>query len=356
MSDAQKIRILSIDGGGIRGIIPASVLTHLESRLQIITGKSSTRIADHFDYVAGTSTGGIIALGLLTPAKNNPQRPRYRAQKLLDLYVEHGDEVFDTSFWSFINKARGIFDERYSADGLETLLKSYFENTRLKQLIRPCVIPTYMIDGMERTSAGKPKHKTAEPFFFRSHRAQEESATKYDFFVRDAARATSAAPTYFEPARVYSKDKQSWYALVDGGLYANDPTMVALTDVLAGESGADDPHVEDVAILSLGTGAAPVSFPYADAVDWGYLSWAGPAINMAMRGSLQTVHFQLSNLFKNIGSGGQYLRVNPKLSNDNDAMDDAREQNIDALKKVGKETIKKYEARIDSFIEKHLVA
>ena len=355
----KAVRILSLDGGGIRGIIPASVLTLFEARLQALSKKPSARIADYFDYVAGTSTGGIIAAGLLTPKSKNSKRPKFTARKLLDFYTNHGDEVFSTSFWGFASKARGMFDERHNVEGLERLLKSYFGDTRLEDLLRPCVIPTYMIDGRELSKSGKRITKMAQPFFFRQQRlanlSSKDRSGNYRFLVRDAARATSAAPTFFEPARIYTRDKKSWYALVDGGLYANDPAMVALTDVLSGASGIADPHLDDIAIFSLGTGVSPVRFDYIDAMDWGYLSWAAPAISMAMRGSSQTVNFQLKNLYKNAANASQYLRINPAIPKSNDDMDDARKENVSELVKIGFRTAKSHEKKMDAFIADHLL-
>lgn len=91
-------RILSIDGGGIRGIIPGQILVMLENLLQKLTKKRNARIADYFDLIAGTSTGGILACAYLAPERGS-KRPRFSAQEAVDLYLDRGDEVFDLSLW-----------------------------------------------------------------------------------------------------------------------------------------------------------------------------------------------------------------------------------------------------------------
>jgi patatin-like phospholipase/acyl hydrolase len=110
-------KILSIDGGGIRGLIPALLLAETEK-------KTRKPISETFDLVAGTSTGGILALGLAKPNKKG--KPKYSAKVLAKLYAEHGKEIFERSLWKGITSVGGITDEVYSQKGIESLLKKYF--------------------------------------------------------------------------------------------------------------------------------------------------------------------------------------------------------------------------------------
>ena len=178
------MRVLAIDGGGIRGIIPALVLAELEDR----TGR---RAADLFDLVAGTSTGGILAAALTRPGgeggPGQDAHPRYSARDLLGLYEAEGPEIFDRSLLKRIRSVDGWLDERYDDDGLEAALRRYLDGTRLSDALTDVLITAYEI---ERRDA----------FFFRSARARADPT--YDFTLADACRATTAAPTYFEPARV----------------------------------------------------------------------------------------------------------------------------------------------------------
>ena len=169
-------RILSIDGGGIRGIIPASVLVHVEDKLREETGNDHARIADHFDLIAGTSTGGILTCVYLCPTAGG--RPRFSAREALDLYFERGDEIFDIPWLHAIGSAKGAADEKYPADGLEEALDDYLGELKLDALLGPCLITAYDI-------------KRRRTHFFKQHRAAGQP--NRNFRVRDVARATAAA-------------------------------------------------------------------------------------------------------------------------------------------------------------------
>ena len=167
-------KALSIDGGGIRGVIPAVVLDHIETA----TGKPMSEL---FDLMVGTSTGGIIAVALAAPAA-----PRYSAADVLALYKDHGREIFHRSFWQGVVSVAGAFDERYDAAPLERLLKRYLGDSTLADCLITTVVPSYDIE-------------RREPYFFKSERARLSKDRNH--YLRDAARATSAAPTYFRTRR-----------------------------------------------------------------------------------------------------------------------------------------------------------
>ncbi|MBN4081086.1 patatin-like phospholipase family protein [Caldithrix abyssi] len=119
-------RILSIDGGGIRGIIPGQILVEFEKKLKKYSGNDDARIADYFDLIAGTSTGGILACIYLFPGDGNPLKPKFSAKEAVNLYLERGDEIFDVSLWQKIRSAGGLTDEKYSANELEEALALSF--------------------------------------------------------------------------------------------------------------------------------------------------------------------------------------------------------------------------------------
>lgn len=103
---SQYFRILSLDGGGIRGIVPAQVLVTLEKKLQRASGNPDLRVADCFDLVAGTSTGGILACLHLCPQASSPTRPRYSAEEALHFYLGRGPDIFERSIWERITTGR----------------------------------------------------------------------------------------------------------------------------------------------------------------------------------------------------------------------------------------------------------
>ena len=294
-------RILSIDGGGIRGLIPALVLAHIEE-------ECAQPAAELFDVIAGTSTGGILALGLACP------EPTYSARGLASIYADEGERIFPKRL---IN-VRSLYDEKYSADGLEEVLEEKLGDTRLKDARARVLVTAYDIE--RRT-----------PVFFRSVRADHQD--DHDFLMRDVARATSAAPTYFEPARLPGDPP---YALVDGGVFANNPGMCAYVD----RHTVDDR--DEVTMVSLGTGELTRRLPYEKAKDWGLLGWGMRVLDVVFDGVSDTVDYQLKTL---LGDG--YLRLQTELNKASDDMDDAGERNVTDLKLEAEELIADNRAALD---------
>ena len=203
---AQRYRILSIDGGGIRGIIPAVVLAEIEQR-------SGKRIFELFDMFAGTSTGGILSLALAAPGDD--RGARWSARDLIALYLENGPVIFRRSLWHRITSAGSILDEKYEASGLESVLKKSFGEAQLSEALVEVLVTAYDIEGRD-------------PFFFKRRKAIQ--ANEDDYPMWEAARATSSAPTYFEPYRLKTESPVGYYALVDGGVFATNPSMCAYAD------------------------------------------------------------------------------------------------------------------------------
>jgi len=308
------MRILSIDGGGIRGLIPAVLMAQIERR----TGR---RIAELFDLIAGTSTGGILACALTAPAAEDPAVPRYRADELAGLYETEGPRIFSRSLLKRIFSLEGFLDERYEDDGLEDALRRYLGEARLRDALTPLFVTAY---DLERRDA----------FFFRSERARADPA--YDFAMTEAARATSAAPTYFEPVELRAAAGEARYALVDGGVYATNPAMCAYADALAAG--------EVELLASLGTGRLTRPIPYAKARWWGQLEWARPALDVVFDGVADTIDFQLSRL---LGPGG-YVRLQTELRIASDDLDDASASNLARLREEAEALIAAREAELEA--------
>jgi uncharacterized protein len=309
------MRVLSIDGGGIRGLIPALVLAEVERR----TGR---RIAELFDLVAGTSTGGILACALTAPSPDDPGRPRFSAEELSRLYETEGPNIFSRSLLKRITSIEGLIDERYDDDGLQGALDRFLGATRLRDALTPVLITAYDIE--ERAA-----------FFFRSARAVRDPA--YDFAMADVARATSAAPTYFEPAAVTAAAGGRAFALVDGGVFATNPAMCAFADVIR-----DGRAIELVA--SLGTGQHTRPLPLNEVRGWGELEWARPIIDVVFDGVADTVDFQLGQLL----ADGDYVRLQTELRLASDDLDDASPENLARLRREAEGLIRAREADIDA--------
>jgi uncharacterized protein len=335
---AELLRILSIDGGGIRGILPGQVLVALEQKLKDKTGDPDARIAQYFDFFAGTSTGGILTCLYLCPDENNSQRPLFSAEEALNLYLNHGGSIFSNDITHKIYSAGGLTEEKYPSAPMEKLLKKYFRKIKLSELLKPCIITSYNIY----------KRST---HFFTQHDARKDPA--YDYLLRDVARATSAAPTYFEPARIKSLTGES-YPLVDGGVFANNPALCAYAEArqqFKRENSRKNVTAVDMFMLSIGTGTVKKSYDYDSAKGWGALGWIEPVLDIMMSGASDTIDFELMQMFDAIDNKDNYIRIDPLMTNADTAMDNASPANIEALRLAGIATAEKFDAELERVAE-----
>ncbi len=312
----NKVKILSIDGGGIRGIIPAMVLAKIEEM-------TSKPICKLFDFISGTSTGGIIALCLTKPSNDNIGIPAYRAHDIVNLYVENGKKIFSSDILHRITSFNGLFDEKYCSLGIESVLKKYLGTSRLSDCLTHVLIPSYEL-GLRR------------PFFFKSWYTQNKNEKKNDFYMWQVARATSAAPTYFEPFKLETGgDNAEYYSLIDGGVFANNPAMCAFADAKVLYK-----DIEDIMMVSLGTGELTKSIPYDKAKDWGLAKWAKPILDTIFDGESDTVDYQLRHLLKR----NDYYRIQASLTLlGKEEIDDASDNNIHELKLLGQRLIEDWQ-------------
>lgn len=227
MSSVPPPRILAIDGGGLKGVLPAAFLAHVEQA----TGK---RVVDHFDLIAGTSTGGIIALGLGLGLS---------AREILDFYLNDGPKIFaqtnvaSATFREIVaqslksagRRVRHAFTTKYDSTSLRSALEHVFGDRKLGESATRLIIPAY-------NSASQ------RPYVFKtSHHPR--LTTDYAWKVVDVAMATAAAPTYFE-----AHDFEGAIGLIDGGIWANNPSGMAAVEG-AGMLGWD---MRQARMLSLG--------------------------------------------------------------------------------------------------------
>lgn len=337
-----KIRILSIDGGGIRGVIPATILAYLEKRLQYFSGNPNAVLADYFEMIAGTSTGGLLAcFYLLPPVQGDHEKSsRYFASEAPALYEQYGREIFKPKVpMGPLSRARIIFDDIYTTEGLENLLSLKFGMAKLSETQRHCLITAY--DITERCAV----------FFTRP---EAQMYPHRDYYLKDIARATSSAPTFFETAKITSLGGKNSY-LIDGGMFANNPAICALVEAQKTVfENKKNPAIEDIYMLSLGTGKALKSYNYDKAKHWGIAGWAIPLVNIFTSGSSEVVDAQLANLFASRELDDFYRRIDPELIVGSEEMDDASESNITQLKDVAMNFINKQAKKLDK-IAKELI-
>lgn len=334
----KKLRVLSIDGGGIRGIIPAVVLTQLEKKIQIKTGNPSARLSDYFDLFVGSSVGGLITALLLLPDKNG--RPKYSAGEILELFMKRGKDIFKQDpaqrFKSFFT----LCDEQYPNKYIDSILFEYLGSSRLSDLLKPALITAYDIE-------------RRKPIFFRSHKAKLDN--DYDFYLKDVARSSTAAPTYFEPALIKSFSN-TYYALIDGGIFANNPAMCGYVETLEMlEKTEITSGCNRLLLLSIGTGITSKAYLYKQFKNAGLTKWAKPLIEIIMTSSEETAHYQLTHIFKSHGFPKNYLRINIPLNSYDEKtflLDNVKPENINLLRNIGSECALLFDEELEKFGER----
>jgi patatin-like phospholipase/acyl hydrolase len=305
------LRVLSIDGGGIRGVVPALVL----ARLEALTGQP---VASLFDLIAGTSTGGILALALACPQP-------LAAGTLAGIYVERGPAVFASTLGRRLGTLGGLFGPAYAATGLEQLLEDFLGETPLADACTRVLVPAYDIE----------RHR---PALFKSWRPEAQA-----ILMRDVARATSAAPTYFPPASLGKHTTSRTSALlIDGGIFANNPALCALAEASRLAPGAE------VLLLSLGTGeSAPPCATARDAGGWGKVGWVRPLLEYMFDGMTDAVDYQARQFL-----GANYLRLQPVLKNPDQAMDSTTPQHLRALELLAESLLDRETDRLSRFAQR----
>lgn len=345
----KYVTVLSIDGGGIRGLIPAAILDFLESQLQELDGEEA-RLADYFDVIAGTSTGGLVTAMLTAPDENN--RPLYAAKDIKPFYLENCPKIFPQMnvFGEIGRFFKALIGPLYDGRHLHSVLKDKLKNIRLTDTLTNVVIPAFDITSLQ-------------PVIFSSYEAKRSpwlDATLFDICI-----STSAAPTFLPGHHFTTKDENGSireYNLIDGGVAANNPALVAITQVtkqmfdhkadLFQSRPADYPRL---LTISIGTGVARIDKKYNSklAAKWGILNWlfyggTTPLIEIFTQASADMVDFHNSLIFKALYCEENYLRIqDDTLSGIESSVDVATKENLDRLVKIGERLLKNPVSRVN---------
>lgn len=324
--NVDTIFILSIDGGGIRGIIPATILAHIQK-------ETGVKITDAFQFYIGTSTGGLIVLFLNTP--DDDGRPRYDINETLDIYKELGKVAFARgALHRRIRGMGGVFTSKYSAKPLENLLRSKFHDYTMAQTVNPVTVVSI-------------NQSTRQPFLFSTLNALLPSEN-HNFFMWQAGRATSAAPTFFKPFTLSYKvgDRKKSITLIDGGVGINNPGLAAYANAKKVFEG----HRKRYVLLSLGTGTTAAN---AKITSTGALS-GGAATNL---GSIISNFGDSSANFNNDvlqamveSDGGFFVRINPVIGKKEAAMDNVTPKNLKNLEGIAEDVLRAHKVEIDVLI------
>ncbi|MCE7031533.1 patatin-like phospholipase family protein [Lysobacter sp. GX 14042] len=300
-------RILSVDGGGIRGLVSCTWLEGVEAAL---ANAGKPGLTGSFDLLAGTSTGALVTCGLglgWSPAT------------LATLYRERRAEIFPGTPGKLWSRARRLFRHglsapRYDGRGLEAVLEEVFGDRRLGELQRPTLITSY--DTLAR-----------RPVIFKSFLPEHA-----DLRLRDVCRASTAAPSYF-PAHGMEVDGKPC-ALIDGGIVANNPTACAIAEALRRDRGVS--QCGELVVLSVGTGERNQPIPLKAAQEWGAVEWAIPIIDVLFDGNADSVDYIARQL---VGKG--YFRLQAELLAGLDDLDETSAAHIAALESLARDYLLK---------------
>ncbi|KAJ6854671.1 patatin-like protein 2 [Populus alba x Populus x berolinensis] len=400
------ITILSIDGGGVRGIIPSEVLGYLESILQGLENGKDVRIADYFDFIAGTSTGGLITAMLTAP--NSEQRPMFSAKEIIGFYMDESKNIFpkeSTDKNSHDKEAKTKFNLSHIPNlipdlmvaiknFLESLLSSSLSNNHInildsflrnilsmKKIPEACrrkfkdfIHPKYdgaKLHGTVRKRLEKElvisktvtnviiptfDIKSCRPTIFSTLKAKRDVSMNPP--LSDVCIATSAAPCYLPP---YYFTTTKVFNLVDGGVAANNPSLLALCEVIK-ERKVD---YSKIVLLSLGTGEqnGKDKLEVGDPSQWGILNWlwkndkwdhvkSYPLIDILMTSAAEMIEMYMSSIFQSRGLKENYIRIQADMSYVEAALDDSGEENLKCLMKIGQDLVEKNEDILTDFAKR----
>jgi patatin-like phospholipase/acyl hydrolase len=335
MPAENLIRVLSIDGGGVRGLIPARLLEHLEAETNRRRGAPKP-LSEVFDLIVGTCTGGIIAIGLAAPEPAGANAPAFTPGALADMFSEDGDEIFPRSVLRQLHQST---EQCYSTRLLEHMLRIRLGELTFRDALTNVTVVAYDIE-------------RRRPHLFRRRglgRAQVNGAAESDpdFYLWQAARAATAIPAYFEPARVRAVTDGSEYTLIDGAVFASNPALVALA-----EARRSFPGEADILVVSLGTGRATQPYTYDRVRAWSYPGWADPRhgvplLNCAMDGQAATAAQVMAGLLPD----DRYFRFDAPLDRASDQPDNTDTDNLDLLDEHARQIIGRERDRLDRLIK-----
>ena len=264
-------RILTFDGGGIRGLVTLALLKRLETRVPSLIRDA--------DLLAGTSTGGIIALGLAAGLS---------VDDLITLYRDHGEAIFTRPWWDRVRSLGRLTGARYQQANLGKILREIFGDARLADLGKRVLIPAFDLNN----EAPDPAKRTWNAKFFHNFPGNDSDG---DAPVVAVALHTSAAPTYFP----------SHEGFIDGGVAANNPSLAALAQALSTRGAEPPPELAEVCLLSLGTGIN-LTHIWGQTLDWGFVQWAKPLIALMLDANPGIADYQCRQILH-----GAYRRLAP---------------------------------------------
>jgi predicted acylesterase/phospholipase RssA len=302
--------VIAIDGGGVRGIIPAKILAKIEE----VTGRP---ITEQVDLMVGTSTGSILTQGLNVPDETGKQK--FSAAEAVELYTHHSATIFDRSWQERLCNPWGVRGPLYSQKNLKRVLKQYMADTPQSHSILPTVLTTYDIDRHEQV-------------IFCSLEAKKGIAT--DFPMYKLVQASCAAPAYFPPKTLkFNYELQDSRRLMDGCLFAINPAHIAYKKAKELFPG------REIYLISLGTGRKQFPTPRKTEQSWGCFGWLFWTSQELLYTQNHEVSQRLERKLNRPGQPKHFFRLQVDIDYQSGALDNASPENIAYLKEKADELI-----------------
>ncbi|MGL4997653.1 MAG: patatin-like phospholipase family protein [Cetobacterium sp.] len=329
----KKLRILSIDGGGVKGVVPAIICQYLENELSKYMNRK-VFLHQYFDLVVGTSTGGILGALYVSPNYHT-------ANEIVDLYKNCGDRIFKKNIIRRVSSFGGILRPKYSTKALEELSQSLFGDINLSDTIKPFMTTSYDLI-------------RAKEIFFDSLNAKKKPLK--NFKLKDVVIASSSAPVYFNAKKLVSLNNEI-YNCIDGGIFANNPALIAYAEARnidfkkhLKENKPSFPGSDDMILISIGTGKKDGYKNYEHLKTKGGAKWMMPIIDILFSAQSNTDDFVLRKIFDSSKNKWNYYRLNPSLYKGSLDLDNKSITNINNLCSDTHDFIKKNKDKLDDVI------
>ncbi len=330
----DKKIVLSLDGGGVKGLTSIFILSYIEKIIKQKINKQNFKIGEVFDFVSGTSTGSIIGSLLIFPNYDN--NLKYSAKDILELYINLSTKIFKRSWKYKIQSLWGLNKPIYSVKNLEKILEEIYNDLKLKDLKKPCLFPAYDIN------------KRRIKIF-----TNQDPIRKYEnYLIKDVIRGSTSIPGFFKPQYFFQQGIEN--TLIDGGVFANNPSLSAYIEVSKTEFDNKIAifNPNDLLFISIGTGDTyDKSYKYKNVKNRGIIWWFKPVLDILTASSAELIDYEMYKLFSAYNQEKHYYRLNPKIKNANSSALDASKENISDLLLDAERYIKKNKDKLNKLIE-----
>lgn len=325
----KKYRILSLDGGGIRGVISARILQEIEISLKKYNKGKNQKLHGYFDLIAGTSTGSILAAGIAC---------QMSAKKLIDLYKIDGVNIFLKNFYRqrqshrpsyWLRKLFGnyaLYPHKSKDQGLANVLKRNLKidgkSTKIKD-----------IDSLDLLILAYDVYSRNTTWFTNS---PPNNLWYKELELWEICTASASAPTFFPPYKLdnpaYQEDKNKPknFPHIDGGVSSNNPTLSAISHALLTSPKVST--LSDIEVLSIGTGKTTNPYDYETLKKWGLLNWIQHIPDIFMDPSAENSQVIFRQIIK--GAGGTHLRLNFDLNKGIDKGDKSQKNRLEKIREI----------------------